>query len=178
MKHNVREVKKVEIIVRFVGLVIAAFLNVAICSASELVFKEYGVDAPVADLAIQFMSIGAPADSVVLRVSLGNTSGRCCGTSYIMIEELKWPTYTIVLDSELDPTDKYSHNKIFQQRLWKCGTRLDIQLTDKRLRFGLSPFKFGEWISPFEFSVSSEGGLLIVRRVSAGKYEVQISEKN
>lgn len=169
---------KAEIIVRYIGFVIVAILKVAICSASNLEFKEQGVDAPVADYAVQFMSIGAPADSVILRVSLGYNSSRCCGTAYIVIEELKWPTFAIVFDHELDPADKDSLNKLRQKRLWKCGTRLDIQLTDKRLRWGLPPFEFGEWISPFEFSVSSGGELFLVRRVSAGKYEVLIGDKN
>ncbi len=157
---------------RFISISFLVLLSASVCSAADLAVDQKSISAPVASYDIRFMSMGAPADSVVLRVSVGYTPGRCCGTPFIIVEEMKWPLLAMVLDFELDPTDPDSAFKLVHERLWKTGTRLGIRPSDLPLGYRPQPFEFVKWISPFEFSVSSSGDNFVIRRVSAGNYEV------
>ncbi len=147
-------------------------------------------ESSVAPMYVTYMTMGAPADSVVLRVSLCNSGGTRCGpNSFLIIEELRWPSpdpkITVEHTAEVI---KMTYEDIESEWLLRStrisgeylnGIRRKLPpLPNQKNPSGelgshfLRPFKFSGWRSPREFVVEEDRARYVIRWHGSGQFEL------
>jgi hypothetical protein len=137
---------------------------------------------------------GAPADSVVLRVSLCTVAGdgRFDTQAFLLIEELRWPLprppYRIVIEGVTDPPDPA--DEVTEEDWLLRVSRIDggaLNAARRELppppprpgvRAGeigghlLRPFEFVAWLGPHRFIVDDGRASFVIARVGPGEYRL------
>jgi len=148
-------------------------------------------ESAVAPLYVHFMQLGAPADSVALRVSLCTSGGFRCGpNSFIVVEELRWPppepNLTVtesesgginILLEDVENEWLLRSNRIPGEYLNSERRKLP-QPQVPGVRPGelgglfLKPFEFVAWLSPLEFVVEEKRGRFRIKWHGPGIFEL------
>jgi hypothetical protein len=137
---------------------------------------------------------GAPADSVVLRVSLCFLAGdgRIDNLAFLVVEELRWPPpppeYRIDIDGV---TEEPSNEDVGRGRQWllhisripgeqlnQVRRALPAPAPTDGSRVGeigghwLRPFEFAGWVDPLTFAVDDGRARFVIARVGPGAFEL------
>jgi len=173
----------------FLALVIAVILSTTVFAAEIPVEPDSTAVLPAFLTAVV---TGAPADSLVLRVSLYSSpgDGRFDPWAYIVVEELLWPfpppEVRINFGHQVDPQETepsdpqvvLAVSKMTGSFLNQVRRETVMLQPTPGMRAGellghlVQPFEFVEWVNPQKFIVTDGRGVFEISWVGRGHFEL------
>jgi len=170
---------------------IAAIAWSGACAATGLIPVQADSGSALPEYIRQVVT-GAPADSVVLRVSLCaiDGDGRIDTKAFIIVEELKWPRPRPEYRIDIEGVPAVSRGEAAGSEWLLRSSRIPgAHLNQARRdiappappagsRAGelnghlLRPFEFVAWLSPLKFVVDDGRARYVIERVGLGEYEL------
>ncbi len=161
------------------------------CSASGLITVKVDSSSVLPEYVRQVVT-GAPADSVVLRVSLCalEGDGRIDTQAFIIVEEIKWPRPEPEYRFYIEGVSAVSPGETESREWLLCSSRISGECLNQArreitppapaagVRVGelgghwLVPFEFVAWVNPLKFVIDDGRARFVIERVGLGKYEL------
>ena len=171
--------------------VVAALTTVGSVGGGQSLSVEDAPDAVLSEFLTE-VSLGAPADSLALRISFYALpgDGRFDASAYLIVEELHWPPSGPEVYVDVDESGmKLSSAAHRQQRGWRAS-RIDggllnqirrernVRIQVPGMRDGelgghwVRPFDMAKWISPRRFVITDGRAFYEIDRVGPGQFDL------
>ncbi len=161
------------------------------CVASGLIPVQVDSSFALPEYVRQVVT-GAPADSVILRVSLCTLQGdgRIDAQAFIIVEEIKWPLPGPEYRIEITGEPAISSDEDMGRDWLLCSSRIPGEHLNQARReitpptpaagvrageiggHWLRPFEFVAWVNPLKFVVDDGRARFVIERVGLGKFEL------